>query len=424
MKLNKHALVMWLLMPIAGCASFNDARYEHTQKARARAAWRCVPDRVKQHCYPKDYEKGWKDGFYDVATGGKGCPPVVAPHEYWRPEQILEDCDNRRHAYYDGFQDGAASASRYPDTHHLKMWSSCECPLPVCENHCPATNTCPSGACGFSAFPETIVEGDHLPLEAWSAPAAQPNAVSSPVPGIEATELPAPEPEVVQSALKSKQPGNNNADSKTHSDAKETSEAEQSEQATVNEEDSVNIQRSPTAPIAANANSTEMLVDKSLLKEAMTQRSSVKPSQTVVSVVKPIVDARWLDFESEIANRDGRANRPAPLPLASPLTSTKATPSEKPLITRPASPITAPSIASTDSRSGIATIAKPFSVPAAHVPNSTGTMQAKVKSSTLHNEGMIEQAAVELAKPIVTPAWGLSVEPTVKMATGIELPSK
>jgi hypothetical protein len=51
-------------------------------------------------------------------------------------------------------------------------------------------------------------------------------------------------------------------------------------------------------------------------------------------------------------------------------------------------------------------------------------MQAKVKSSTLHNEGMIEQAAVELAKPIVTPAWGLSVEPTVKMATGIELPSK
>ena len=112
MKLNKYALVMWLLMPIAGCASFNDSRYEHTQKARAKAAWRCVPDQVKQHCYPKDYEKGWKDGFYDVATGGKGCPPVVAPQEYWRPEQILENCDNRRHAYYHGFQDGAACASR------------------------------------------------------------------------------------------------------------------------------------------------------------------------------------------------------------------------------------------------------------------------------------------------------------------------
>ncbi len=67
---------------------------------------------------------------------------MIAPERYWKPKQILKDCDNRRNAYYDGFQDGVAAALQQPDTHHLKMWSSCECPLPTCEPCCPEQVPC------------------------------------------------------------------------------------------------------------------------------------------------------------------------------------------------------------------------------------------------------------------------------------------
>ncbi len=74
MTVRKWLLSALLLAPLAGCSSLSDFHYEQTQHARARAAWRshgCAPN-----CYAKDYEAGWKDGFYDIATGGKGLPTV------------------------------------------------------------------------------------------------------------------------------------------------------------------------------------------------------------------------------------------------------------------------------------------------------------------------------------------------------------
>ncbi len=416
MKLNKYALVMWLLMPIAGCASFTDARYEHTQKARAKAAWRCVPDQVKQHCYPKDYEKGWKDGFYDVATGGKGCPPVVAPQEYWRPVQILEHCDNRRHAYYDGFQDGAACASRYPDTHHLKMWSSCECPLPTCENQCIAGSACPTGACGFSAFPETIIEGEPLPLEAWGAPAALPTAeplpATSPLPTPvnEATELPAPQSEVVPPAPEPKavdatKPVSMGVGSTRASDMASTS-----------------VRNAVDVSTALDAKSVRKQSDNFKSKESEYNRMSVKQSRPVVAIAEPIVDSVWLDLDSDQISNSPKALAPAASPPALPQPS-KAVAS-KPLVAKPASSMNIPTSGVIEPSKGIASEAKPFTVPTVRAPASAKVIQTPVKNAPLHTEGLIEQSTVELAKPIATQTWGMSVDPVVRMATGMELPSK
>lgn len=159
MRIRNSVLIAWLVVPMAGCASLYDAHYEHTQRSRTRAAWRSQSDSARQHRYPRDYALGWKDGFYDVTTGGKGCPPVVAPERYWKPAQILDDCDNRRNAYYDGFQDGVAYALQFPDTHHVKLWSSCECPLPTCEQCCSSLANCPTGSCGFSVY----TDGEMIP---------------------------------------------------------------------------------------------------------------------------------------------------------------------------------------------------------------------------------------------------------------------
>jgi len=133
-KKNFYPSVLWIggLLLFSGCASLSDYHYEYTQRLRARTQYHeCGNPQCSQ--YPRDYKKGWLDGFYDVSTGGPDCPPAIAPCEYWKPGQILEHCDNRRHAYYSGWQDGAARASQFPDTHYLKIFETCECPFPRCE---------------------------------------------------------------------------------------------------------------------------------------------------------------------------------------------------------------------------------------------------------------------------------------------------
>lgn len=152
MRIGTWILSALLLTPAVGCASLTDFHYEQTQRSRARAAWRDHGGHCKNSAYSRDYEAGWKDGFYDVATGGKGCPPVVAPCAYWKPSQILEDRDQARNAYYNGFQDGVACALRYPQTHYLRLWSSCECPGLECQQPCSGTQDCGCNRCSLPRF--------------------------------------------------------------------------------------------------------------------------------------------------------------------------------------------------------------------------------------------------------------------------------
>ncbi|WP_235908948.1 hypothetical protein [Roseiconus nitratireducens] len=157
------------LLLMSGCASLSDYHYEHTQHLRARLQYHEC-GRPECSSYPHDYKKGWLDGFYEVATGGPCCPPAVAPECYWKPGQILKDCDNRRHAYYSGWQDGAARASQFPDTHYLRIFETCECPFPrcLCAQCGAAVGSCGclSGGCGVPvvhngmAFDSGAIETD------------------------------------------------------------------------------------------------------------------------------------------------------------------------------------------------------------------------------------------------------------------------
>ena len=201
-------LASTLLASTLGCvAGVQDCNYELTQKSRAASAVRCVPD-CRKGCYPHDFEKGFRDGYYDIITGNEGCPPVVPPPCYWHPNQILDDHDNRRIAYYNGFEAGVAAAGCQPETHYLKVHTSCRCPLPT-EACCPAPAAaacgCQSpcgGACGGLPAPITPA----APAVIESVPAA-PSPLSDaapmgesdvtfdttpPAPSVVAEENPAP----------------------------------------------------------------------------------------------------------------------------------------------------------------------------------------------------------------------------------------
>lgn len=193
MRVTTFLLAGWLVIPMVGCANLHDVRYELSQKSRTLSAWRSFPDCAKDNQnYPKDYERGWKDGFYDVTTGGTGCPPVVAPRCYWEPSQILDHCDNRRNAYYSGFQDGAAHASQFPDTHHLRPWGSCDCPLPTCQVCPEGACGCPIGACGLSSAVDAgnAVDGVAASPEAPSEQRGSLEMLESPAAGSSASSQP------------------------------------------------------------------------------------------------------------------------------------------------------------------------------------------------------------------------------------------
>lgn len=144
---KKWYLALALFAATSGCAGLEDCRYESVQKLRAVSEYaKCGAPECEK--FPHDYKLGYLDGFYAVSTGGPSCPPAIAPERYWKVKQVLGDCDNRRHSYYSGWQDGASRASCFPDSHYLRVFETSDCPMPRCES-------CEGESCGCQTCGET-----------------------------------------------------------------------------------------------------------------------------------------------------------------------------------------------------------------------------------------------------------------------------
>ena len=129
---------------ITGCTSLCDAKYEMTQKIRTCKAWY---EYDTECLVTGDYKHGWKAGYYDVITGGTGCPPVVAPSKYWTPPVFSQYDPSRRDDWYRGFQDGAACAKCEPELHYLQTFMPPRCQTQAVSLHreVPEVPTVPEG---------------------------------------------------------------------------------------------------------------------------------------------------------------------------------------------------------------------------------------------------------------------------------------
>ena len=137
-----------LFLSLSGCTALSDCKYEVGQKIRTKQAWHEY-DGCHDQCFTCDYSSGWKAGYYDVATGGEGCPPVIAPKKYWKPPVFFEYDPSLRDDWYCGFQDGAACAKCQPDHHYLQAYL-------------PPRTCCPVQA---ASHPEVFEEPTDFPLE-------------------------------------------------------------------------------------------------------------------------------------------------------------------------------------------------------------------------------------------------------------------
>ncbi|MBL8812330.1 MAG: hypothetical protein JNM43_19355 [Planctomycetaceae bacterium] len=170
---------------ITGCTSLCDAKYEMTQKIRTCKAWyECDTDCL----VTGDYKHGWKAGYYDVITGGTGCPPVVAPSKYWTPPLFTQYDPSRRDDWYRGFQDGAACAKCEPELHYLQTFMPPRCQTQPASFHreVPEVPAVPEATMEPEVDPnapmnmpaEAPVQEDKSPIipEPEPAPAVKPNA--------------------------------------------------------------------------------------------------------------------------------------------------------------------------------------------------------------------------------------------------------
>ena len=79
-----------------GCTMFNASRdslmhlecidefmVEHRNRVMAAKAWYREKVRLAGHHHAKDLKAGFIKGYLEVAEGGPGCTPAVAPQDYW-----------------------------------------------------------------------------------------------------------------------------------------------------------------------------------------------------------------------------------------------------------------------------------------------------------------------------------------------------
>jgi hypothetical protein len=99
------------LFAVMGCAQLEDARLEGRLRRMARSAYVVSPGACAGVVHDVDYAQGFEDGYYDVASGGDGCPPALPPKKYWRATYSTPAGAEHVDAWFQGFRDGAAAAT-------------------------------------------------------------------------------------------------------------------------------------------------------------------------------------------------------------------------------------------------------------------------------------------------------------------------
>ncbi len=71
------------------CSSFNESEciddfmIGYRNRAMAEKAWHCNKHKFCIAGHPREFKDGFIEGYMEVASGGNGCIPAVAPSQYW-----------------------------------------------------------------------------------------------------------------------------------------------------------------------------------------------------------------------------------------------------------------------------------------------------------------------------------------------------
>lgn len=110
LRLGQFLAAMALLQ--SGCGALNEYKIDSRNHLLARRAWNCLEDVYRDVEYPYDFGRGFRAGYFNVAGGGNGCPPVLPPRKYWTVNLVNPLGHRRTHAWFEGFKYGAMVAEQ------------------------------------------------------------------------------------------------------------------------------------------------------------------------------------------------------------------------------------------------------------------------------------------------------------------------
>jgi hypothetical protein len=111
-------IILSIVLASSGCATIQDVYYCRSHKTRAFVGSYVT---LNAPILNSDYTHGWRDGYYDFSTGRRCKPPVLPPHEYWKP--CYQDYAGQRKIaeWYRGYQNGMIAAEKATGTSFHKI---------------------------------------------------------------------------------------------------------------------------------------------------------------------------------------------------------------------------------------------------------------------------------------------------------------
>ncbi len=85
---------------------------QHRNRTMAQKAWLCEKDRFCNRRHAKDFKQGFIAGYLEVAEGGNGCVPAIAPSSYWGWRYQSADGQNAVNAWFEGYPMGVRAAEQ------------------------------------------------------------------------------------------------------------------------------------------------------------------------------------------------------------------------------------------------------------------------------------------------------------------------
>ncbi|MCA9246949.1 MAG: hypothetical protein KDA42_07535 [Planctomycetales bacterium] len=196
--LQKLVVCIAVLASLSGCAQFQEHQSRRWTKKLAENAFKEDPCAQKGGPTARDFERGWRQAYYDVARGSDGQPPVLPPQSYWAIKYQNADGAQRIAAWYEGYLLGASAAHRDGVGLYNVIPTS---PLAdCCGNGCSNCSSC-------ATFSQPVLPAQAMPVEETTPTIAEPVApiidyASPPLSDARATiqSLPPVEPEPIQVA--------------------------------------------------------------------------------------------------------------------------------------------------------------------------------------------------------------------------------
>lgn len=90
----------------------DDFMIGYRNRAMAEKAWHCNKHKFCIAGYPREFKDGFIEGYMEVASGGNGCIPAVAPTQYWGWRYQSSHGQSAVNAWFEAYPRGVQAAEQ------------------------------------------------------------------------------------------------------------------------------------------------------------------------------------------------------------------------------------------------------------------------------------------------------------------------